>query len=110
MKITTTELRTFTINATCERFDVSEAENTKRHNGYAMTVCNALGAENIDGFTLQKVDGYWRGTAEKSYIITVATDTTDDAIERACEGLRAMYDQEAVMLTYPSGKVAFIEA
>lgn len=109
MKITTTEFRTFTINATCERLDASEAENTKRHNGYAMTVCNALGAFGIDGFTLQKVNGYWRGTAEKSYIITVATDATDDAIERVCESLRAMYDQEAVMLTYPNGTVAFIE-
>ena len=110
MTITKTDLRTFTLNATPERYNLSKAENDKRHADYAATVSQALKSENIDGFTIQEVAGYWQGQAEKSYIISVATDNTDDSIERVASVLREAYEQDAVMLTYPDGRVAFIEA
>jgi len=110
MTITKTELRTFVLNATPERYNLTQEENNKRHADYAATVSQAFKAEHIDGFTIQEVAGYWQGTPEKSYLITVATDNTDDSIERVASVLREVYEQDAVMLTYPTGKVAFIEA
>ena len=106
MKITKTELKTYTVNATPERYDVSQEVNAANHKEFATIVSNTLAARDIDGFTIQEVNGYWQGTPEKSYIITVATDATSDKIEAVCDSLRHRYDQDAVMLTYPDGRVA----
>ena len=130
MTITKTDLRVFTINATPEqsleqyqkalagampsdkKLNQSEVKkiNALAHKEYAATVSTVLRARGIDGFTITEVARYWQGTPEKSYIITVATDATDDSIEAACDSLRHRYNQDAVMLTYPDGRVAFIEA
>ena len=102
-------MQLFTINATPERYDVTKAENVKRHAGYARTVYNALSSVGIDGFTIQEVQGYWQGVAEQSYIITVATDLSSDVIDKVAEILRDMYNQDAVMVAYPDGSAKFIE-
>ena len=102
-------MQLFTINATPERYDVTEAENLKRHKTYAIVVSHALQAVGIDGFTIQEVQGYWQGIPETSYIITVATDKSSWHIDRVCELLRDRYNQDAVMVTYPDGSVKFIE-
>ena len=100
-------MQLFTINATPERYDVTKAENVKRHAGYARTVYNALSSVGIDGFTIQEVQGYWQGVAEQSYIITVATEL--GGIDIVAEKLRSIYNQDAVMVTYPDGSAKFIE-
>lgn len=110
MTITNTELKTYTINATPERYDEDASVNKARHATYGATVAAIFSARDIDGFTIQEVAGYWQGESEKSYIITVATDKDSEVIEAACDSLRHRYNQDAVMLTYPDGRVAFIEA
>ena len=100
-------MQLFTINATPERYDVTKAENVKRHAGYASTVSSVLNTAGIDGFTIQEVQGYWQGVAEQSYIITVATEL--GGIDIVAEKLRSIYNQDAVMVTYPDGSVKFIE-
>ena len=102
-------MQLYTINATPERYDVTEAENVKRHKNYDITVSHALASVGIDGFTIQEVQGYWKGIPEKGYIITVATDKSSWNIDRVAELLRDRYDQDAVMVTYPDGSVKFIE-
>lgn len=109
MTITNTELKTYIINATPERYDVSKETNETNHSQYATIVSTTMQLKKIDGFTIQSVTGYWQGQAEKSYIITVATDEAASVIEDVCDLLRAQYNQDAVMLTYPDGRVAFIE-
>lgn len=101
-------MKLYTINATPERYDVSEEENIKRHKTYAIVVSHAFASVGIDGFTIQEVQGYWQGVPEKSYIITVATDN-EGAIDKIAERLRDMYNQDAVMITYPDNSVKFVE-
>lgn len=100
-------MQLYTINATPERYDVSKTENEKRHKNYAMTVSMALKAVGIDGFTIQEAQGYWQGNPERSYVITVAHNSSSD-IDFVCEILRDTYDQDAVMVTYPDNTVKFI--
>lgn len=102
-------MRLYTINATPQRYDVSDEENAKRHLGYARYVSDALANFGIDGFTIQQVEGYWQGLSEISYIITVATDKGDLTIDMVCDMLRLQYNQDAVMVTYPDNSVKFIE-
>ena len=102
-------MQLYTINATPQRYDVSDTENAKRHIGYARTVSHALSSVGIDGFTIQQVGGYWQGLSEISYTITVATDLSSDVIDNVAEILRDMYNQDAVMVTYPDNSVKFIE-
>ena len=101
-------MQLYTINATPERYDVTEEVNDERHKNYAITVSNALSSVGIDGFTIQEVQGYWQGVAEQSYIITVACEDVK-VIERFAESIRGVYDQDAVMIAYPNGSVKFIE-
>lgn len=101
-------MQLYTINATCERPEYDKDTQARHHRTYANTVCNALATYNIDGFTLQEVQGYWQGVPETSYIITVATDNGGD-IDKVAEILRDMYNQDAVMVTYPDNSVKFIE-
>ena len=100
-------MQLYTINATPERYDVTKAENVKRHASYACTVSSVLNTAGIDGFTIQEVQGYWQGVAEQSYIITVATEL--GGIDIVAEKLRSIYNQDAVMVTYPDGSAKFIE-
>jgi len=109
MTITKTTLKTFTLNATPERHNLTKEQNNKRHADYAATVSQAFKTVGIDGFTIQEVKGYWQGESERSYIITVATDKTKE-VELVASVLQSTYEQDAVMLTYPDGTVAFIEA
>lgn len=102
-------MQLYTINATPERYDVSDEENLTRHKTYAITVSHALASVGIDGFAIQEVQGFWQGVAEKSYIITVLTDKSSCDIDRVAELLRNRYDQDAVMVTYPDGSAKFIE-
>ena len=102
-------MQLYTINATPERYDVSEEENLTKHKGYAQVVSSVLNTAGIDGFTIQEVQGYWQGIPEKSYIITVATDKSSWHIDRVAELLRDRYNQDAVMVTYPDNSVKFIE-
>ena len=102
-------MQLYTINATPERYDVSEEANLTRHKFYAMVVSHALTSLGIDGFAIQEVQGYWQGVPEKSYIITVATEKSSWHIDRVAESLRDRYDQDAVMVTYPDNSVKFIE-
>ena len=110
-------MQLFTINATPERYDVTEAENLTRHKNYAMAVSNVLSNFGIDGFTIQEVQGFWQGVAEQSYIITVAIDDDTNSsgqdaratIEMIAEELRLTYNQDAVMVTYPNGSAKLIE-
>lgn len=98
-------MKLYTINATWVRPNV-----TTLRVPYSHTVSNVLGDYGIDGFTLYEVDGYWMGVNEVSYKIEVAlTDEQAKSILEVCEKLRALYDQDAVMLTYPDNSVEFIE-
>ena len=102
-------MQLYTINATPERYDVSEEENAKRHKTYAITVSHAFASVGIDGFTIQEVQGYWQGVPEKSYIITVITDKLSRNVDRVAELLRNRFNQDAVIVTYPDNSVKFIE-
>lgn len=101
-------MQLYTINATCERPEFDKYKQELYHDRYAGNVSDVLSRFGIDGFTMQEVLGYWQGVPEKSYIITVATDN-EGAIDKICERLRSMYNQDAVMVTYPDNSVKFIE-
>ena len=101
-------MKLYTINATCERPEFDRYKQALYHDRYASNVSDVLSRFGIDGFTLQQVQGYWQGVPERSYIITVATDN-EGAIEKISERLRDMYNQDAVMVTYPDNTVKFIE-
>ena len=101
-------MKLYTINATCEQIKYTKQINKARHAKYPDMVSHILQGYGIDGFTIQTVQGYWQGVAEKSYIITVATDD-EVIVDRVAETLRYMYNQDAVMVTYPDNTVKFIE-
>lgn len=86
---------------------------------YADTVARILGGDGIDGFTMYQVQGYWRGVPEVSFKIEIAVDdkhwTVDGDVysvtrrlEKVCEKLRSVYNQDSVMLTLPNNTVKFI--
>ena len=92
-------MKQYTINATPERYDVSEEENSTRHNGYAAVVSEVLAMYGIDGFTIYEVVGYWHGERGGSYKIEVLTDKSFDVMVEVAEQLRRQYNQDAVILT-----------
>jgi len=100
-------MKLYTINATCEQHKYTIAENRANHKVYAARVAELLQQHNIDGFTIERVEGYWQGVPEKSYKIGVATDNGIE-LDRVCELLRDMFQQDAVMLTSPDNSVKFI--
>lgn len=100
-------MKLYTINATCEQHKYTLAENRANHRKYASSVAKLLSQHKIDGFTIEKVSGYWQGVPEKSYKISVATDD-GESLDRVCELLRDMFQQDAVMLTSPDNSVKFI--
>lgn len=75
---------------------------------YESSVAQILDNQGIDGFTIYRVNGYWMGQAEPSFKIEIATDNKQNVLD-AAEELRAVYNQDAVMLTNPDGTVVFIE-
>ena len=102
-------MQLYTINATCERVDDNIFKRFIKRLGYAKTVSEVLAIYEIDGFTIQKVQGYWQGKPEISYVITVAHEYEPAIIDNVANMLRARYNQDAVMVTYPDNTVKFIE-
>ena len=102
-------MQLYTINATWVRPDDSGMTKLQYSDGgiYKRVVSDMLASYGIDGFAIQEVQGFWQGVPEKSYIITVATDL--GGIDIIAEKLRSIYNQDAVMVTYPDGSVKFIE-
>ena len=103
-------MQLYTINATWVRPDDSGMTKLQYSDGsiYRRVVSDMLASYGIDGFTIQEVQGFWQGVAEQSYIITLACEDVN-IIERFAESIRSVYDQDAVMVTYPDGSVKFIE-
>lgn len=100
-------MKLYTINATPEQVKYTKQQNAQHHKVYATTVAEILAEHKIDGFTIERVDGYWQGVPEKSYKISVAIED-DSVIDTICELLRDTYQQDAVMLTSPDNTVKFI--
>lgn len=100
-------MKLYTINATCEQIKYTIQQNKDNHKGYSVTVAEILAEHKIDGFTIERVTGYWQGIPEISYKIGIATDTPQ-AIDKVCEMLRDTFQQDAVMVTYPDNTVKFI--
>jgi len=100
-------MKLYTINATCEQVKYTIAQNRANHKVYAARVAELLAQHNIDGFTIERVSGYWQGVPEKSYKISVAVDDGVN-LDKVCETLRDMFQQDAVMLTNPDNSVKFI--
>lgn len=100
-------MRLYTINATCEQEKYTRQQNRDNHKIYASAVANLLSEHNIDGFTIERVDGYWQGVPEKSYKISIALES-DEPLDDICQMLRDMFQQDAVMLTMPDNSVQFI--
>ena len=103
-------MQLYTINATWVRPDDSGMTKLQYSDGgiYKRVVSDMLASYGIDGFTIQEVQGFWQGVAEQSYIITVACEDVN-TIEQFAESMRSVYDQDAVMVTYPDNSVKFIE-
>ena len=100
-------MKLYTINATCEQHKYTIQQNRANHKVYSSRVAEVLAQHKIDGFTIERVQGYWQGIPEKSYKISVATDAGDE-IDKVCELLRDMFQQDSVMLTSPDNSVKFI--
>lgn len=100
-------MKLYTINATPEQGKYTKQQNRDNHKLYPARVAEVLAQHKIDGFTIERVDGYWQGVPEKSYKISVATDDGTE-LDRVCELLRDMFQQDAVMLTSPDNSVKFI--
>ena len=100
-------MRLYTINATPEQVKYTIAQNRANHKSYPATVAEVLAQHKIDGFTIERVDGYWQGVPEKSYKISVAVED-GKVLDTVCETLRDMFQQDAVMLTSPDNDVRFI--
>lgn len=100
-------MKLYTINATCEQHKYTIQQNRDNHKSYSARVAEVLAQHNIDGFTIECVDGYWQGVPEKSYKISIAVED-DSELDAICEKLRDMYQQDAVMLTNPDNSVRFI--
>lgn len=100
-------MKLYTINATCEQVKYTIQQNLEHHKVYSSSVSEILQEHNIDGFTIERVEGYWQGKPERSYKISIALDD-DSIIDNICEMLRDTYQQDAVMLTSPDNSVKFI--
>ena len=113
-------MKLYTINATPWREDIILKHNNENVQNYPYKVAKVLSKHGIDGFTMYQVRGYWMGEPEVSFKIEIAIDdkhwTVDGDIysvtarvEKICEELRYMYNQDSVMLTLPDNSVKFIE-
>ena len=100
-------MKLYTINATCEQVKYTRTQNEDNHKHYSASVAEILSEHKIDGFTIERVGGYWQGVPERSYKISIATDD-EGVLDKVCEMLRDTFQQDAVMLTYPDNSVRFI--
>lgn len=100
-------MRLYTINATPVRVSNSDKLNNTPVDKYPRRVSEILASNGINGFTIEKVQGYWQGVPEISYKIGIATDGIDD-IMSICNTLKDVFNQEAVMLTYPDNSVELL--
>lgn len=100
-------MKLYTINATPEQGKYTIQQNRDNHKSYPARVAEVLAQHKIDGFTIERVEGYWQGVPEKSYKISVAVDD-GSILDEVCELLRDMFQQDAVMLTSPDNNVKFI--
>ena len=117
-------MKLYTITATPVREGYTAYKNANLVRDYPASVAETLRDEfSIDGFTIYKTQGYWKGNAEDSFKIELALDTAvsditgkhlytacnlTHSVEKIAEYLRDQYAQDAVMLTYPDGSVKFI--
>ena len=100
-------MKLYTINATCEQHKYTIQQNRDNHKIYHSAVANILAEHNIDGFTIERVYGYWERVPEKSYKISLALES-DAPLADICTMLRDMFQQDSVMLTMPDNSVQFI--
>lgn len=100
-------MKLYTINATCEQHKYTRTQNEENHKHYPASVAEILAEHKIDGFTIERVEGYWQGIPEKSYKISIAVDEGVE-LDKVCEMLRDTFQQDAVMLTNPDNSVRFI--
>lgn len=100
-------MQLYTINATCEQHKYTIQQNRDNHKLYSSRVAEVLAQHKIDGFTIERVEGYWQGVPEKSYKISVALDDAS-VVDSICTMLRDMFQQDAVMLTDDKNNVRFI--
>ncbi len=63
----------------------------------------------IDGYTVTKADGYWKGQHEASLVIDVITDQPD-VIMALAESIRRENGQEAVLVYAVEGHATLVEA
>lgn len=82
--------------------------NQERIKWYPQEVATILAKHGMDGFTIYEVQGYWKGIAETSFKIEIAIDSDPERVYTVAEELRALYNQDAVMLTLPNNSVKFI--
>lgn len=76
-------MKLYTINATCEQVKYTISENKDNHKFYSISVSEILAEHNIDGFTIERVEGYYSGANVNIY-------TGDDLIDIGDDG----YDNE----------------
>lgn len=67
----------------------------------------AIVARYFDGFTLTHNRGYWKGTAEPSATIEIATDDRD-AIDRLAADIKQTNSQESVLVEEYAPIVHFV--
>jgi len=102
-------VKLYTINATPVLSDNSVETNDFNCQAYPQRVAGILKKHGIDGFTIYLVTGYWQGEEETSFKIEIATELDSVVMFNICNELRTRFNQESVMLTYPSGNVEFID-
>lgn len=102
-------MRLYTINATSDRVGMGDKLNAQRRDGFPRYVAEVLSTYGIDGFTIYKVDGYWKGKPEVSFKIEVCGDNVDfNLVGNVAIELRDVYEQDSVMVTLPDNTVEFI--
>lgn len=119
--ITATPVRSLEQLTALERKNVNNNltsldEINKAHlSDYAEFVSGVLKGYGFDGFTIYQTSGYWQGNSEPSFKIELAAEPESvindklNIIETIAEELRAVYNQDATMVTYPDNSVVFIE-
>ena len=98
-------MKLYTITATPYHVRNKQEKNESLVACYPSNVSKILAKHGIDGFTIYQVHGYWEGKSEPSFKIEIATD---GGVGMIASELRDKYNQDAVMVTYPSGEVEFI--
>lgn len=103
-------MQLYTINATPVRTEYNESVNNARCEAYPEMVSRVCQQNGIDGFTIIPVTGYWQGVKEVSYKIEVAVESElEHVIDEIAKELGSLYNQDAVMITYPDNSVKFID-